>query len=170
MSDQQSSLNSTWRAIVEDLIRRSEQPNSEVPTFTAQQRIYLQLLKPIMINDGYALLATPDQNGRDIVEAELSTHIAAGLSRQMGRPCSIAVTVAPPQEVAQSQTQPAPQMGQFDVEEQRPRLNQVDVTNQNFQEVQPSAYEPAPDQNLNQDYSQQEHNFRSPDSAAWQIG
>lgn len=167
MSDQQSSLNSTWRAIVEDLIRRSEQPNSEVPTFTAQQRIYLQLLKPIMINDGYALLATPDQNGRDIVEAELSTHIAAGLSRQMGRPCSIAVTVAPPQEVAQSQTQPAPQMGQFDVEEQRPRLNQVDVTNQNFQEVQPSAYEPAPDQNLNQNYSQQEHNFRSPDSAAW---
>lgn len=167
MSDQQSSLNSTWRAIVEDLIRRSEQPNSEVPTFTAQQRIYLQLLKPIMINDGYALLATPDQNGRDIVEAELSAHIAAGLSRQMGRPCSIAVTVAPPQEVAQSQTQPAPQMGQFDVEEQRPRLNQVDVTNQNFQEVQPSAYEPAPDQNLNQNYSQQEHNFRSPDSAAW---
>ncbi|MDN6131067.1 MAG: chromosomal replication initiator protein DnaA [Corynebacterium casei] len=167
MSDQQSSLNSTWRAIVEDLIQRSEQPNSEVPTFTAQQRIYLQLLKPIMINDGYALLATPDQNGRDIVEAELSTHIAAGLSRQMGRPCSIAVTVAPPQEVAQSQTQPAPQIGQFDVEEQRPRLNQVDVTNQNFQEVQPSAYEPAPDQNLNQNYSQQEHNFRSPDSAAW---
>ena len=169
MSDQQSSLNSTWRAIVDDLIRRSEQPNSEVPTFTAQQRIYLQLLKPIMISDGYALLATPDQNGRDIVEAELSTHIAAGLSRHMGRPCSIAVTVAPPQEIAQSQTQAAPQRNhnnpgyqnnQFDYEE-RPRLNQVDVTNQDYQQSQGQAYD------LNPGQHQDEHDFRSSEPAPW---
>ena len=169
MSDQQSSLNSTWRAIVDDLIRRSEQPNSEVPTFTAQQRIYLQLLKPIMISDGYALLATPDQNGRDIVEAELSTHIAAGLSRHMGRPCSIAVTVAPPQEITQSQTQAAPQRNhnnpgyqnnQFDYEE-RPRLNQVDVTNQDYQQPQGQAYD------LNPGQHQDEHDFRSSEPAPW---
>ena len=150
MSDQQSSLNSTWRVIVEDLIRRSEQPNSEVPTFSAQQRVYLQLVKPIMISDGYAFLATPDQTGRDIVEAELSTHIAAGLSRHMGRPCSVAITVAPPEETAPPQPQSSQYPNQQDsgrqgnqfnnYEEDRPRLNQVDVTNQDFHEVHRSVY------------------------------
>lgn len=150
VSDQQSSLTSTWRVIVEDLLRRSEQPNSEVPTFTPQQRIKLQLLKPIMISDGYAFLATPDQNSRDIVEAELATHIAAGLSRHMGRPCSVAITVAPPEEIAQPQTQAPPQsshnnssqqVNQFSYEQDRPRLHQVDVTNQNFHDVQRAVYD-----------------------------
>lgn len=169
MSDQHSSLTSTWRAIVEDLIRRSEQPNSEVPTFTAQQRIYLQLLKPIMISDGYAFLATPDQNGRDIVEAELSTHIAAGLSRHMGRPCSVAITVAPPEDLAQPQTQAPPhanynnsgqQINQFNYEEERPRLNQVDVTNQNFHDVQRNVYE------QNNSQRQDENSYNSSQSAS----
>src|SRR5699024_12162799 len=118
-----------------------------------------------MISDGYALLATPDQNGRDIVEAELSTHIAAGLSRHMGRPCYIAVPVAHPQEIAQSQTQAAPQRNhnnpgyqnnQFGYEE-RPRLNQVDVTNQDYQQPQGQAYD------LNPGQHQDEHDFRSSD-------
>lgn len=144
MSDQQSSLTSTWRVIVEELLQLSEQPNSEVPTFTNQQRIHLQLLKPIMISDGYAFLATPNPRARDIVEEELSTHIAAGLSRYMGRPCSVAITVAPPEETEQPGTgahsnpnNSGRQIDQFNYDsgnsaQQRPRLNQVDVSQQDF--------------------------------------
>src|SRR5699024_12263928 len=98
-----------------------------------------------MIRDGYAFLATPDHTGRDIVVAELSSHIAAGLSRHMGRPCSVAITVAPPEETAPPQPQASQypyqqdsgrQGNQFNnYEEDRPRLNQVDVTNQDRKSV-----------------------------------
>lgn len=97
--------------MVSDLLAQSEQPNSDVPNFTHSQRLNLQLVEPIMIGDGYALIAAPHENAKSVIEAELGEYITRALSQHMGRPCSLAVTIAaPPQPAPQEETEaPAPQ-------------------------------------------------------------
>ncbi|MGX1739010.1 chromosomal replication initiator protein DnaA [Corynebacterium flavescens] len=110
MSDQQSAINATWRAVVEDLLAQSEQPNSDVPNFNHTQRLYLQLARPIMMMDGYALIAAPDMTAKNVVENDLGPHISKALARQLGRPCSLAVTLANPEladDAGGAQPQPA---------------------------------------------------------------
>lgn len=107
MSEQQDSLNVGWRAVVQDLLAQSDRPDSAVPTFTNSQRLYLQLMRPIMMMDGYTLLAAPDEHAKNVVESELGQHITAALSRHLGRPCSLAITLAAPEEPVQP-SQPAP--------------------------------------------------------------
>ncbi|MGP5578816.1 chromosomal replication initiator protein DnaA [Corynebacterium flavescens] len=109
MSDQQSAINATWRAVVEDLLAQSEQPNSDVPNFNHTQRLYLQLARPIMMMDGYALIAAPDMTAKNVVENDLGPHISKALARQLGRPCSLAVTLANPEladDAGGAQSQP----------------------------------------------------------------
>ena len=69
MSEFQSAVHANWRAVVDDLLARSERADSDVPAFTHAQRLYLQLARPIMMMDGYALIAAPDS-----VEAALSRY------------------------------------------------------------------------------------------------
>ncbi|TVU82042.1 chromosomal replication initiator protein DnaA [Corynebacterium aurimucosum] len=111
MSDPQAALRASWKAVVSDLLAQSEQPNSDVPNFTHSQRLNLQLVEPIMIGDGYALIAAPHENAKSVLEAELGEYITRALSQHMGRPCSLAVTIAaPPQPAPQEEPEaPAPQ-------------------------------------------------------------
>lgn len=97
--------------MVSDLLAQSEQPNSDVPNFTHSQRLNLQLVEPIMIGDGYALIAAPHENAKSVIETELGEYITRALSQHMGRPCSLAVTIAaPPQPAPQEEPEaPAPQ-------------------------------------------------------------
>ena len=80
MSDPQAALRASWKAVVTDLLAQSEQPNSAVPNFTHSQRLNLQLVEPIMIGDGYALIAAPHENAKNVIETELGEHIS-----QIGR-------------------------------------------------------------------------------------
>jgi chromosomal replication initiator protein len=48
--------------------------------------------------DDTALLAVPDAHTREIIESQLGTAIMEALSRQLGRPIHVAVTVRPPQD------------------------------------------------------------------------
>lgn len=111
MSDPQAALRASWKAVVSDLLAQSEQPNSDVPNFSHSQRLNLQLVEPIMISDGYALIAAPHENAKTVIETELGEYIARALSQHMGRPCSLAVTIAtPPQPAPQEEpAAPAPQ-------------------------------------------------------------
>lgn len=109
MTDPQANLHAVWRAVVDDLLAQSEQPNSEVPSFSHSQRLYLQLVRPIMMVDGYTLVAAENLDAKNVVENELGEHIAKALTRHLGRPCSFAVTLATPQEPQPPATEPSPQ-------------------------------------------------------------
>ena len=109
MTDPQANLHAIWRAVVDDLLAQSEQPNSEVPSFSHSQRLYLQLVRPIMMVEGYTLVAAENLDAKNVVENELGEHIAKALNRHLGRPCSFAVTLATPQEPQPPAADPAPQ-------------------------------------------------------------
>ncbi len=108
MSDPQAALRASWKAVVSDLLAQSEQPNSDVPNFSHSQRLNLQLVEPIMIGDGYALIAAPHENAKTVIETELGEYITRALSQHMGRPCSLAVTIAAPPQPAPQEEPPAP--------------------------------------------------------------
>nr|WP_256478259.1 chromosomal replication initiator protein DnaA [Corynebacterium stercoris] len=83
----------------------SERPNSSVPTLTHQQRAYLQLVKPVALVDGYAILSTPHAAAKTVVEESLAPHIAVLLQAHLGQPCTLAVSIAAP-EMAPPPAQP----------------------------------------------------------------
>ena len=95
MADQQPSLAHTWQDIKGELLARSEDPASDIPAFTHQQRGFLGLAQPIVLVDGYALLATPHAMAKEVIEDVFGDHIVKVLSERTGRPCSLAVSVEP---------------------------------------------------------------------------
>lgn len=95
MADQQPSLAHTWQDIKGELLARSEDPTSDIPAFTHQQRGFLGLAQPIVLVDGYALLATPHPMAKEVIEDIFGDHIVKVLTERTGRPCSLAVSVEP---------------------------------------------------------------------------
>ncbi|WP_293769568.1 chromosomal replication initiator protein DnaA [uncultured Corynebacterium sp.] len=93
MSEPQHSVTATWRAVVEELLAEAERPGSDVPALTHSQRLYLRLVEPIMVDNGYAFLAAPDERGKQVIESELGELITSALSRLFSRPFSLAVSV-----------------------------------------------------------------------------
>ncbi|MDG4834725.1 chromosomal replication initiator protein DnaA [Solwaraspora sp. WMMD1047] len=60
---------------------------------SAQQRAYLRLTQLRAIVEDTALLAVPDAFTRDVIESRLRPAITDALSRRLGRPIQVAVTV-----------------------------------------------------------------------------
>ncbi|WP_288832406.1 chromosomal replication initiator protein DnaA [uncultured Corynebacterium sp.] len=119
MADQQ--IEALWRDIVTELLALSERPSSTIPTLTHQERAYLQLVRPVMIVDGYAILSTPHAAAKAVIEDNLGTHIAALLTNHLGRPCSLAVSV---QQPAPEPEAPAPDPAPAAAEEWYPTRTQ----------------------------------------------
>ncbi|WIM69088.1 chromosomal replication initiator protein DnaA [Corynebacterium breve] len=99
--------------VVDELLELSERPNSDVPTFTHQERAYLQLVQPVMIVDGYVVLNAPHAAAKSVIENNIGPHITSVLSRHLGRPCTLAVSVRAPEtpqapEPQQNHTYSAP--------------------------------------------------------------
>ena len=67
-----------------------------------QQRAYLRLTQLRAIVDDTALLAVPDAFTRDVIESQLRPAITEALSRHLGRPIQVAVTVRPPEDGARN--------------------------------------------------------------------
>ncbi|GIJ59661.1 chromosomal replication initiator protein DnaA [Virgisporangium aurantiacum] len=79
---------------------------------SAQQRAYLRLTRLRAIVDDTALLSVPDAFTRDQIESRLRPAITDALSRRLGRPIQVAVTVRPAKEVpAGAQPVPAARTG-----------------------------------------------------------
>jgi len=72
---------------------------------SAQQRAYLRLTRLRAIVEDTALLSVPDAFTRDVIESRLRPAITDALSRRLGRPIQVAVTVRPPEDGA---ARPAP--------------------------------------------------------------
>ena len=168
MTDPQANLHAVWRAVVDDLLAQSEQPNSEVPSFSHSQRLYLQLVRPIMMVEGYTLVAAENLDAKNVVENELGEHIAKALTRHLGRPCSFAVTLATPQEPQPPAADPAPQptppqqqqppQNTESTQNYIPRPQQTDVAAQQApsQNNWQSSHAPASLDELAQHYNQQQ--------------
>ena len=80
MTDEQHSLAQTWEAIKAELLDQSERPDTDIPVFTHQQRAFLGLVQPIVLVDGYAVLATPHAMAKQVIEDDLGPHIVKVLS------------------------------------------------------------------------------------------
>jgi chromosomal replication initiator protein len=65
---------------------------------SAQQRAYLRLTRLRAIVEDTALLSVPDAFTRDVIESRLRPAITEALSRRLGRPIQVAVTVRPPDD------------------------------------------------------------------------
>jgi chromosomal replication initiator protein len=65
---------------------------------SAQQRAYLRLTRLRAIVEDTALLSVPDAFTRDVIESRLRPAITDALSRRLGRPIQVAVTVRAPED------------------------------------------------------------------------
>ncbi|TYC25498.1 MULTISPECIES: chromosomal replication initiator protein DnaA [unclassified Micromonospora] len=77
-------LAAVWTAATEELA-------DEI--ISAQQRAYLRLTRLRAIVEDTALLSVPDAFTRDVIESRLRPAITEALSRRLGRPIQVAVTV-----------------------------------------------------------------------------
>lgn len=65
---------------------------------SAQQRAYLRLTRLRAIVEDTALLSVPDAFTRDVIESRLRPAITEALTRRLGRPIQVAVTVRVPDD------------------------------------------------------------------------
>ncbi len=65
-----------------------------------QHRAWLQLTKPLALVQDTAVLATPNEFARDVLDTKLRKVIAAALSRELGREIRVAVTVEQVEDTA----------------------------------------------------------------------
>ena len=105
MAQQQQALDALWQDIVTELLTLSERPSSHVPAFSPADRAYLQLVRPIMLVDGYCILAAPHAAAKNVVEDHLRPYIVDLLSHHVGQPCTLAVTI----DAAAPKPDPAPE-------------------------------------------------------------
>jgi chromosomal replication initiator protein len=85
-------LDAVWVNAVNDLADQIISP---------QSRAYLQLTRLRAIVEDTALLSVPDPYTRDFIESRMRPQITDALSRNLGRPIQVAVTVRPPEDDTQ---------------------------------------------------------------------
>ena len=107
MAHDQQSLDALWHDIVAELLNLSERPNSHVPTFSPGDRAYLQLVKPVMLVQGYCILSAPHAAAKNVVENNLGPYIVELLTQHMGQPCALAVSINAPEAQPAQPAQPA---------------------------------------------------------------
>jgi chromosomal replication initiator protein len=99
--DPGSSFASVWSAVVSELngelATDSAALNGEpyVPPLTPQQRAWLNLVQPLTIVEGFALLAVPSSFVQNEIERHLRTQITEALSRRLGHQIELGVRISP---------------------------------------------------------------------------
>src|SRR5271156_3317302 len=104
--DPGSSFTTVWNAVVSELNGESTvdglAPNRTtlVTPLTPQQRAWLNLVQPLTIVEGFALLSVPSSFVQNEIERHLRTPITDALSRRLGQQIELGVRIAPPPEDA----------------------------------------------------------------------
>ena len=99
--DPGSSFAAVWSAVVSELngelTTDSAALNGEpyVPPLTPQQRAWLNLVQPLTIVEGFALLAVPSSFVQNEIERHLRTQITEALSRRLGQQIELGVRISP---------------------------------------------------------------------------
>jgi chromosomal replication initiator protein len=87
VSNQNFDLGQVWSEVVHEL---------SSGTLTPTQRAWMRVTRPLGLLDGTALLAAPSEFAKEQIERALRVPITEALSRQLGRPVSLAVRVDNP--------------------------------------------------------------------------
>ncbi|OBA59801.1 chromosomal replication initiation protein DnaA [Mycobacterium sp. 1100029.7] len=104
--DPGSGFTTVWNAVVSELNGDSDAdgvPGNRttlVTPLTPQQRAWLNLVQPLTIVEGFALLSVPSSFVQNEIERHLRTPITDALSRRLGQQIQLGVRIAPPSEDA----------------------------------------------------------------------
>jgi chromosomal replication initiator protein len=100
--DPGSSFTTVWSAVVSEL---NGEPTADgmaanrttlVTPLTPQQRAWLNLVRPLTIVEGFALLSVPSSFVQNEIERHLRAPITDALSRRLGQQIQLGVRIAPP--------------------------------------------------------------------------
>ncbi|OBH57065.1 chromosomal replication initiation protein DnaA [Mycobacterium mantenii] len=100
--DPGSSFTTVWNAVVSEL---NGEPTADgmavnrttlVTPLTPQQRAWLNLVRPLTIVEGFALLSVPSSFVQNEIERHLRAPITDALSRRLGQQIQLGVRIAPP--------------------------------------------------------------------------
>ncbi|CAJ1492943.1 chromosomal replication initiator protein DnaA [[Mycobacterium] kokjensenii] len=111
-----------WDEVVAELNGETPPPNGVAPSLTRQQKAWLNLVHPLALVEGFALLAVPSSFVQNEIERHLRTQITAALSRRLGHDIELGVRIAP-QPADDQPPAPAP-----DAPEQRPDDDEDETT------------------------------------------
>jgi chromosomal replication initiator protein len=98
--DPGSSFATVWTAVVSELNGEitADGPASNSEQYTApltpQQRAWLNLVQPLQIVEGFALLSVPSSFVQNEIERHLRTQITEALSRRLGQPIELGVRIS----------------------------------------------------------------------------
>lgn len=102
--DPGSGFTSVWNAVVSELNGESAAdgvtPNRTtlITPLTPQQRAWLNLVRPLTIVEGFALLSVPSSFVQNEIERHLRAPITDALSRRLGQQIQLGVRIAPPSD------------------------------------------------------------------------
>ena len=98
--DPGSGFSTVWSSVVAELNGEistdTSAANGEpyVAALTPQQRAWLNLVQPLQIVEGFALLSVPSSFVQNEIERHLRTQITEALSRRLGQPIELGVRIA----------------------------------------------------------------------------
>jgi chromosomal replication initiator protein len=98
----ETDLAEVWARSLDDLNGMQIEPH---------QRAWLKLTRPLGLVENTALIATPNEFVKEQLETRLRNLITHALSRELGRPIQIAVTVDPAAELRQAEASPGQAAG-----------------------------------------------------------
>ncbi len=100
--DPGSGFTTVWNAVVSEL-NGEPSPDGAAPNLatlitplTPQQRAWLNLVRPLTIVEGFALLSVPSSFVQNEIERHLRAPITDALSRRLGQQIQLGVRIAPP--------------------------------------------------------------------------
>jgi chromosomal replication initiator protein len=102
--DPGSTFTTVWNAVVSELNGESTADGvvtnrtTLVTPLTPQQRAWLNLVQPLTIVEGFALLSVPSSFVQNEIERHLRAPITDALSRRLGQQVQLGVRIAPPPE------------------------------------------------------------------------
>src|ERR1700729_2155938 len=99
--DPGSSFATVWSAVVSELNGELATDGTalngepDVLPLTPQQRAWLNLVQPLTIVEGFALLSVPSSFVQNEIERHLRTQITEALSRRLGQQIELGVRISP---------------------------------------------------------------------------
>jgi chromosomal replication initiator protein len=103
--DPGSGFTTVWNAVVSELNGESAPDGISanrttlVTPLTPQQKAWLNLVEPLTIVEGFALLSVPSSFVQNEIERHLRAPITDALSRRLGQQIQLGVRIAPPEDV-----------------------------------------------------------------------
>jgi chromosomal replication initiator protein len=104
--DPGSGFTTVWNAVVSELNGEATADGAAtnrttlITPLTPQQRAWLNLVQPLTIVEGFALLSVPSSFVQNEIERHLRAPITDALSRRLGQQIQLGVRIAPPEEDA----------------------------------------------------------------------